>query len=178
MDTPTHSPSAWGILPSQRWIQIIDLGLQETPLKEVESQQQETMQTSVPGQKTEGCSALLGCLALAVSIPAGRVSQLYKCAWEWNMFSETSESSLGTSWTGKEHHQHPKEGNLWTHLVKDGTHPQCTVLFQLCRIGWGHGLPRESVPQGVGLSCSVHILLTGHRVVWVRTLLAEQQQIH
>lgn len=111
MDTPTHSPSAWGILPSQRWIQIIGLGLQETLLKEVESQQQETLQTSVPGQKTEGCSALLGCLAPAVSIQAGRVSRLYKCAWEWDSFSETSESSLGTSWTGEDHSQHPKEGN-------------------------------------------------------------------
>lgn len=70
------------------------------------------MQTSVPGHMTEGCSALLGCLAPAVSIQAGRVRTLYKCAWEWDTFSKTSESSLGTSLTGEEHSQHPKEGNL------------------------------------------------------------------
>lgn len=69
------------------------------------------MQTSVLGRRTEGCSALLGCLAPAVSVPAGRVSRLYRCAWEWDTFSKMSESSLGTSLTGREHSQHPKEGN-------------------------------------------------------------------
>lgn len=96
VDIANHPPSAWGILPSQRWIQVLDLGIQETPLKEVESQQQETMPTSVPGPKTEGCSALLGCLALAVSIQAGRVS-----AGEWDTFSKMSQSRLGTSLTEK-----------------------------------------------------------------------------
>lgn len=69
------------------------------------------MQTSVPGQKTEGCSALLGCLTPAVSIQAGRVSALYKCAWEQDTLSKMSQRRLGTSLTGKEHSQHPKEGN-------------------------------------------------------------------
>lgn len=127
VDIANHPPSAWGILPSQRWIQVLDLGIQETPLKEVESQQQETMPTSVPGPKTEGCSALLGCLALAVSIQAGRVS-----AGEWDTFSKMSQSRLGTSLTEKKkknHSQHPKRETLWTHHVMDGTHPQCTVLF-------------------------------------------------
>lgn len=54
------------------------------------------MPTSVPGPKTEGCSALLGCLALAVSIQAGRVS-----AGEWDTFSKMSQSRLGTSLTEK-----------------------------------------------------------------------------
>lgn len=130
VDTPTHSPSAWGILPSQRWIQILDLGLQETPLKEAESQQQETMQTSVLGHKTKGCSALLERLALAVSIQPGKARTLQMCLGMGHVLKEIRKQP----WNFFNRKRTQSTSQRGTHHVKDGwdTSPE---LCQLCRMG-------------------------------------------
>lgn len=82
-------------------IQIVDPGLQNTSLKEVESHQQETMLTSVLGQKIKGCSALVGYLAPTVQVQAEGVGRLYEYPWESDTFSTTLGSRLSTSLTRK-----------------------------------------------------------------------------
>lgn len=132
MDTPTHSPSVWGILPSQRRIQIIGLGLQETPLKEVESQpckllcQGKRLKDVQPcwGASHWQCQSKLaesvGCTnVLGNGTPSQRLQKAALVLLE----QEKTTVSI------------PRRETLWTDRVKDGTHPQCTVLFQLCRIG-------------------------------------------